>query len=509
VTQALLEMRGITKEFPGVKALSGVDLTVPAGSIHAICGENGAGKSTLMKVLSGVYPHGSYDGEIFFDGKLCEFKDIRSSERCGIAIIHQELALVPYLSIAENVFLGNEQAKRGVIGWDRTLTEAQALLDRVGLHESPQTRVADIGVGKQQLVEIAKALSKDVRLLILDEPTAALNDSDSRHLLELISDLRDHGITSIIISHKLNEVMQIADAITILRDGHTIETIEVNDQLTEDRIVRGMVGRDLTHRFPPRGDHEIGDVAFAVANWTVLHPIDQQRKVVDDVSLNVRAGEIVGIAGLMGAGRTELAMSVFGRSYGRYVSGKVFKGDREVSTKTVTDAIRNGIAYATEDRKHLGLNLMDSIAQSITLPSLRKISTRAVIDHHKEVGVGERFRESMRIKASSVSAVTGKLSGGNQQKVVLSKWLFTDPDVLILDEPTRGIDVGAKYEIYTIINELASRGKAVIVISSELPELLGLCDRIYTLSAGRLTGEVPRADATQETLMRYMMKGRV
>lgn len=385
MTQALLEMRGITKEFPGVKALSGVDLTVPAGSIHAICGENGAGKSTLMKVLSGVYPHGSYDGEIFFDGKLCEFKDIRSSERCGIAIIHQELALVPYLSIAENVFLGNEQAKRGVIGWDRTLTEAQALLDRVGLHESPQTRVADIGVGKQQLVEIAKALSKDVRLLILDEPTAALNDSDSRHLLELISDLRDHGITSIIISHKLNEVMQIADAITILRDGHTIETIEVNDQLTEDRIVRGMVGRDLTHRFPPRGDHEIGDVAFAVANWTVLHPIDQQRKVVDDVSLNVRAGEIVGIAGLMGAGRTELAMSVFGRSYGRYVSGKVFKGDREVSTKTVTDAIRNGIAYATEDRKHLGLNLMDSIAQSITLPSLRKISTRAVIDRKSVV----------------------------------------------------------------------------------------------------------------------------
>ncbi|MBU8810074.1 ATP-binding cassette domain-containing protein [Mycolicibacterium goodii] len=509
MTQALLEMRGITKEFPGVKALSGVDLTVTAGSIHAICGENGAGKSTLMKVLSGVYPHGSYDGEIFFDGRLCEFKDIRGSERCGIAIIHQELALVPYLSIAENVFLGNELSTRGVIGWDRTLTEAQALLDRVGLHESPQTRVADIGVGKQQLVEIAKALSKDVRLLILDEPTAALNDSDSRHLLELISDLRDHGITSIIISHKLNEVMQIADTVTILRDGHTIETIEVNEELTEDRIVRGMVGRDLTHRFPPRGDHEIGEVVFAVANWTVLHPIDQQRKVVDDVSLNVRAGEIVGIAGLMGAGRTELAMSVFGRSYGRYVSGKVFKGDREVSTKTVSDAIRNGIAYATEDRKHLGLNLMDGIAQSITLPSLRKVSTRSVIDHHREVVVGERFRSSMRIKASSVSAVTGKLSGGNQQKVVLSKWLFTDPDVLILDEPTRGIDVGAKYEIYTIINDLASRGKAVIVISSELPELLGLCDRIYTLSQGRMTGEVARADATQETLMRYMMKGRV
>ncbi|WP_317157575.1 multiple monosaccharide ABC transporter ATP-binding protein [[Mycobacterium] appelbergii] len=501
-------MRGITKEFPGVKALSDVDLSVRAGAIHAICGENGAGKSTLMKVLSGVYPHGSYDGDILFDGKSCEFRDIRSSERSGIAIIHQELALVPYLSIAENVFLGNEISQRGVIGWDRTLTAAQALLDRVGLHESPQTRVADIGVGKQQLVEIAKALAKDARLLILDEPTAALNDSDSRHLLDLIADLRTHGITSIIISHKLNEVLQIADSITILRDGQTIETIEVNDDLTEDRIVRGMVGRDLTHRFPPREDHEIGDVAFAVTNWTVLHPIDKQRKVVDDVSLDVRAGEIVGVAGLVGAGRTELAMSVFGRSYGRYVSGKVFKDNREVSTRTVSDAIRHGIAYATEDRKHLGLNLMDSIAQSITLASLAKVSKRSVIDPHQEAAVGERFRASMRIKASSVSAVTGKLSGGNQQKVVLGKWLFTDPDVLILDEPTRGIDVGAKYEIYTIINELASRGKAIIVISSELPELLGLCDRIFTLSQGRLTGEVARVDATQETLMRYMMKGR-
>jgi putative multiple sugar transport system ATP-binding protein len=504
----LLEMRGITKEFPGVRALSEVNLTVEAGAIHAICGENGAGKSTLMKILSGVYPHGSYDGEILFDGKSCEFKDIRSSERCGIAIIHQELALVPYLSIAENLFLGNELSSYGVIGWDKTLSEARTLLDRVGLAESPQTRVSDIGVGKQQLVEIAKALSKQVRLLILDEPTAALNDADSRHLLDLIVELRNHGITSIVISHKLNEVMQVADTVTILRDGSAIETIDVDDGLTEDRIVRGMVGRDLTHRFPPRADREIGDVVFGVANWTVLHPIDQHRKVVDDVSLQVRAGEIVGIAGLMGAGRTELAMSVFGRTYGKYVSGKVFKDGREVSTRTVPDAIKNGIAYATEDRKQLGLNLMDSIAKSITLPSLRKVSKRWVINDHEEAGVAERFRASMRIKASSVASATGKLSGGNQQKVVLSKWLFTDPDVLILDEPTRGIDVGAKYEIYTLINELAARGKAVLVISSELPELLGLCDRIYALSQGRLTGEVAQADATQETLMRYMMKGR-
>jgi putative multiple sugar transport system ATP-binding protein len=504
----VLEMRGITKEFPGVKALSEVNLTVKAGAIHAICGENGAGKSTLMKILSGVYPHGSYAGEILFDGHVCEFKDIRASERSGIAIIHQELALVGYLSIAENLYLGNEQSTYGVIGWDKTLSEARALLDRVGLSESPQTRVSDIGVGKQQLVEIAKALSKQVRLLILDEPTAALNDADSRHLLDLIVELRGHGITSIIISHKLNEVMQVADTVTILRDGRTIETVDVDEGLTEDRIVRGMVGRDLTHRFPPRTERKVGDVVFGVSNWTVLHPIDQHRKVVDDVTINVRAGEIVGIAGLMGAGRTELAMSVFGRTYGKYVGGTVFKDGREVSTRTVSDAIKHGIAYATEDRKQLGLNLMDSIAQSITLPSLRKVSRRWVINDHDETGVGERFRASMSIKAPSVSVSTGKLSGGNQQKVVLSKWLFTDPDVLILDEPTRGIDVGAKYEIYTLINELAARGKAIIVISSELPELLGLCDRIYTLSQGRLTGEVAQADASQETLMRYMMKGR-
>jgi putative multiple sugar transport system ATP-binding protein len=504
----VLEMRGITKGFPGVKALSEVNLTVKAGAIHAICGENGAGKSTLMKILSGVYPHGSYAGQVLFEGKPCEFKDIRASERAGIAIIHQELALVPYLSIAENLFLGNEQSNYGVIGWDKTLREARALLDRVGLSESPQTRVSDIGVGKQQLVEIAKALSKQVRLLILDEPTAALNDADSHHLLDLIVELRGHGITSIIISHKLNEVMQVADSVTILRDGRTIETVEVDDALTEDRIVRGMVGRDLTHRFPPRESRDIGDVLFGISNWTVMHPIDQHRRVVDDISLDVRSGEIVGIAGLMGAGRTELAMSVFGRTYGKYLSGKVFKSGREVSTRTVSDAIKHGIAYATEDRKQLGLNLMDSIAHSITLPSLRKVSRRWVINEHDETGVGERYRASMRIKSPSVSETTGKLSGGNQQKVVLSKWLFTDADVLILDEPTRGIDVGAKYEIYTLINELAARGKAVIVISSELPELLGLCDRIYTLSQGRLTGEFAQEDATQEALMRSMMKGR-
>jgi putative multiple sugar transport system ATP-binding protein len=500
-------MRNITKRFGNVTALNDVNLTVRHGEIHAICGENGAGKSTLMKVLSGIYPHGSYQGEIAFDGQPGEFKDIRSSERRGIGIIHQELALVPVLSIAENIFLGNEHASAGIISWHETTIHAKRLLDQVGLDESPQTRISDIGVGKQQLVEIAKALSKKVKLLILDEPTAALNDEDSRHLLDLIVELSGQGLTCIIISHKLNEVMRVADTITILRDGQTIETRVIEPGLTEEHIIRGMVGRDMVDRFPPRSVHPIGEITFAIQDWTVFHPLDQQRKVVDGVSISVRRGEVVGLAGLMGAGRTELAMSVFGRSYGKKGGGAVFKDGKEIRTRTVSEAIRHGIAYATEDRKHYGLNLMDDIARSVTLASLPKVSRAAIINEHEETIVAERFRKDMQIKAPSVKATTGNLSGGNQQKVVLSKWIFADPDVLILDEPTRGIDVGAKYEIYTIINSLAAQGKSVIVISSELPELIGLCDRIYTLNEGRLTGEVACEDAAQETLMHYMMKG--
>ncbi|MFJ5222526.1 multiple monosaccharide ABC transporter ATP-binding protein [Streptomyces sp. NPDC088400] len=510
MTAPVLEMRSIVKTFPGVKALSDVSLTVAPGEVHAICGENGAGKSTLMKVLSGVHPHGSYEGEILFEGSPCAFRDIRASESQGIVIIHQELALVPYLSIAENIFLGNEHASRGIINWSDTLRNAARLLKRVGLNEHPQTRVADIGVGKQQLVEIAKALAKEVKLLILDEPTAALNDADSAQLLRLIGELKSQGITSIIISHKLNEISEIADSVTILRDGRTIETLDVGaGSTTEDRIIRGMVGRDLDHRFPERTPYP-GDPgarpALEVRDWTVHHPIDQQRKVVDGVSVHVRRGEIVGIAGLMGAGRTELAMSLFGRSYGRNISGTVFKDGQEIRTKTVPEAVAHGIAYVTEDRKQYGLNLIDTIGRNITLGALSKVSRRGVVDEHEETRVAESYRKSMNIKAPTVFEQVGRLSGGNQQKVVLSKWIFTGPEVLILDEPTRGIDVGAKYEIYTVIDQLAAQGKAVVFISSELPELLGMCDRIYTMAAGRLTGEIARADATQEVLMRHMTK---
>jgi putative multiple sugar transport system ATP-binding protein len=506
----VLEMRSIVKTFPGVKALADVSLSVRAGEVHAVCGENGAGKSTLMKVLSGVHPHGSYEGEILFEGEPCRFKDIGASEKRGIVIIHQELALVPYLSLAENIFLGNEHATRGVISWGETLKHATDLLRRVGLNEHPQTRVADIGVGKQQLVEIAKALSKEVKLLILDEPTAALNDEDSGKLLDLILELKSQGITSIIISHKLNEIARVADSVTVIRDGHSIETLDVKAaETTEERIIRAMVGRDLDHRFPERTPHPqdlTAAPALEIRDWTVFHPIDQQRKVVDSVSLNVRRGEIVGIAGLMGAGRTELAMSVFGRAYGKYAGGSVLKDGTEIRTRTVPEAVGHGIAYVTEDRKHYGLNLIDSINRNVSLSALRKVARRGVVDEHEERKVSEGFRKSMNIKAPNVSEPVGRLSGGNQQKVVLSKWIFAGPDVLILDEPTRGIDVGAKYEIYTVIDQLAAEGKAVVFISSELPELLGMCDRIYTMSAGRLTGEVPRAEATQEVLMRHMTK---
>lgn len=508
MSNTILRMHEITKDFNGIKALDGVSLEVERGQVHAICGENGAGKSTLMKVLSGVYAHGSFAGTIEFEGHETAYKTINDSERDGIVIIHQELALSPYLSIAENIFLGNEQSQHGVIDWHKTNREASLLLARVGLDENPATKILELGVGKQQLVEIAKALSKRVKLLILDEPTAALNDEDSDHLLSLIDQLRNQGITCIMISHKLKEIRKIADTVTIIRDGKTVETLSMSSEnATEARIIRSMVGRPLDSMFPPREPH-IGEEIFRVENWTVYHPVDTSRLVVDNASFRVHAGEIVGFAGLMGAGRTELAMSIFGRLYGSNISGKVFKNGTEIQTRNVNEAIRNGLAYVTEDRKKYGLNLIGGITPNISAAALGKLAKAGIIDLNREYSVAESYRKSMNIKALNVSAITGMLSGGNQQKVLLSKWIFTGPDVLILDEPTRGIDVGAKYEIYGIINELAAQGKAVVVISSELPELLGLSDRIYAISEGRITGEVPRDEATQEVLMHYMTAGK-
>lgn len=501
----ILEMRSITKTFPGVKALEDVTLNVKRGEIHAICGENGAGKSTLMKVLSGVYPHGTYTGDIYFDGQVEAFNSINDSEARGIVIIHQELALIPYLSVAENIFLGNEQVSGAFIDWHKTNAEAAKLLARVGLDENPVTPVNQLGVGKQQLIEIAKALSKRVKLLILDEPTAALNDQDSAHLLDLLRHLKGQGITCIIISHKLNEIVDIADSTTIIRDGKTIETLVMDENVSQDHIIRAMVGRSLENRFP---DHEskLGNEVFSVSDWTVYHPTQPDRKIVDAAALNVRAGEIVGIAGLMGAGRTELAMSVFGRSYGTKISGNVKMHGKDVHLKNVSDAINAGLAYVSEDRKHYGLNLIQDIKTNTTSAALRNLSKRGWVNSNEEIRVAEDYRQQLRTKTPNVNALVGKLSGGNQQKVVLAKWMYTNPDLLILDEPTRGIDVGAKYEIYTIINKLADEGKAVLVISSELPELLGICDRIYTLSQGRITGCIDQGEATQENLMELMTK---
>jgi putative multiple sugar transport system ATP-binding protein len=496
----LLEMQTITKEFPGVKALDQVNLKVRRGEIHAICGENGAGKSTLMKVLSGVYPAGTYDGEIHFEGRLTTFKNIRESENQGIIIIHQELALVPDLSIAENIFLGNETAKGGVINWHEANKRTEKLLAKVGLNEAPTTRVDSLGVGKQQLVEIAKALSKDVKLLILDEPTAALQENDSLKLLDLMLELKSQGVTSIIISHKLNEVKYVSDTVTIIRDGMSVSTIDTTGGVSEDEIVRDMVGRDMSDRYPAR-ETRVGEMLLEVENWNVWHPEHSDRQVIKDISFNVRAGEVVGIAGLMGSGRTELAMSIFGKSYGRKISGTVKLHGTTADVSRVSRAIDAGLAYVTEDRKSLGLILDESIQFNTTLAHLEGVSKAGILNANAETQVAEHYRNALKTRTPSVFQSVGNLSGGNQQKVVLAKWLNTSPEVLILDEPTRGIDVGAKYEIYAIMNDLSAQGKGVVMISSEMPELLGMCDRIYVMNEGAFVGELAAKDASQERIM--------
>lgn len=507
LAKILLEMKNITKRFPGVKALDNVNLQVEEGEIHALVGENGAGKSTLMNVLSGIYPYGTYEGEIFYQGDLCRFSDIKDSEKKGIVIIHQELALIPYMTIGENMFLGNEQGSLFRIDWDETYSKAYNLLNTVGLQESPRTLIKDISVGKQQLVEIAKALSKNVKLLILDEPTASLNEADSRKLLDLLLQFKKEGLTSIIISHKLNEIEYVADKITIIRDGSTIETLDKSkDAISEDRIIRGMVGREISDRFPKRENTILGEISLEVNNWTVYHPLYAGRRVVDNVSFYLRKGEVVGIAGLMGAGRTELALSIFGKSYGSQISGTLKINKKEVKLKNSRQAIDHKIAYITEDRKGDGLILSNPIKVNTTLAKMEKISRHNIIDHNLEKMAAEEYIDKLKTKCTGPDHLVGNLSGGNQQKVLVSKWMFTDSDILILDEPTRGIDVGAKYEIYCIINQLVSEGKSILLISSELPEIIGMCDRIYIMNGGKMVGEVSREDASQEYIMGQILK---
>lgn len=501
MAKALLEMRNITKEFPGVKALNNVTLSVEEGEIHALCGENGAGKSTLMNVLSGIYGYGSYSGDIIYDGKLCKFQTIKDSESLGIVIIHQELALVPLLTIAENMFLGNERGSKFKVDWAETFDKADSLLAEVGLKESSHTLIKDIGVGKQQLVEIAKALGKKVRLLILDEPTASLNENESKHLLDLLLEFKKQGMTSIIISHKLNEISYVADKITVIRDGAVIKTLDKSkDDFSENTIIAAMVGRDITDRFPKRAS-KVGDVCFEVKNWCVDHPVFDGIKVCDNVNFNLRKGEVLGISGLMGAGRTELAMSIFGHSYGANISGQIFLNGKEIELPNVKSAISHKIAYVTEDRKGNGLILSQTITQNTVSARPEKVSKHGIYNFDECRRVAQDSAKEMRTKCATVDEAVGNLSGGNMQKVLLGKWLFADPDILILDEPTRGIDVGAKYEIYCIINRMVAEGKSVILISSEMPEVLGMSDRIYVMNEGRMIAEMDAKDASQEKIM--------
>ena len=505
----ILEMKNITKLYPGVKALDNVNLQVKRGEIHALVGENGAGKSTLMNVLSGTIPHGQYTGQIFYNGEECQFKNIHDSEKKGIVIIHQELALIPELTIAENMFLGNERRNKiGKIDWDETNKLAADNMKRVGLKESPQTMIKNIGTGKQQLVEIAKALSKDVKLLILDEPTSSLNEEDSQMLLDMMIAFKNEGMTAIIITHKLNEVAYVSDRITVVRDGSTIETMDnPNHDIDEEKIIRGMVGRELSNRYPVREHNIQEDILLEVVNWNVFHPVYTEKQMVKDASFYVRKGEIVGFSGLQGAGRTELVMSLFGKSYGSKISGHEFINGKEVFLKNERDAINHKLAYATEDRKTNGLILSDTITRNTTLAKMDKVSGFAgIIDTAKEKHVAEEYVKAMRTKTPSVEQNVGNLSGGNQQKVLLSKWMFADPDVLFLDEPSRGIDVGAKYEIYCIMNEMVEQGKAVVMVSSELPELLGMCDRIYIMNEGKIVGEKLASEATQENIMACILE---
>ena len=506
----ILEMKNITKEYPGVKALNNVNLKIERASIHALVGENGAGKSTLMNILSGTIAHNEYTGQILYNNNECKFQKIHDSEKLGIVIIHQELALIPELTIAENMFLGNERKNRfGIIDWNETFHRADKAMKAVGLNENTQSLIKDIGTGKQQLVEIAKAISKDVKLLILDEPTSSLNDEDSRMLLDmLIRFKKEKGITSIIITHKLQEVAYVADEITVIRDGMTIETIDNSHHLLNDeRIIKGMVGRELEDRYPAR-EHVISDeIIFEARDWSVYHPIYTEKCVVNNISFNVKKGEVVGFSGLQGAGRTELAKSLFGKSYGSRISGQEFIAGKEVFLNSSRDAIVNGLAYVTEDRKTDGLILSETIAKNTTLARMEKIADkRGVVDVSKENMVAKEYVKAMKTKTPSVLQKVGNLSGGNQQKVLLSKWMFAGPEVLFLDEPTRGIDVGAKYEIYSIINDMVGQGKSVVMISSDLTELLGMCDRIYVMNEGKITGEFSAEEATQEKIMSTILK---
>ena len=506
MAENILEMKNIIKEFPGVKALNDVNFSVKKGEIHALVGENGAGKSTLMKVLSGVHPFGSYEGDIIIGGEVKAFNGIKDSEESKVAIIYQELALVKEMNIVENIFLGNEIKKHGIINWNEAINKTKKVLAEVGLKDNPLSKIVNLGIGKQQLIEIAKAISKNIDILILDEPTAALTESESDNLLIIIKELRNKGVSCVYISHKLNEVIDVADTITVLRDGQTITSFANDETINEEKIISLMVGRELTTRFP-RVEHTPGDVVLEVNNLNVYSEEITDKKIINNVSFKARKGEIVGISGLMGAGRTEMAMSLFG-AYGSNVSGKVKLDGAEFKIKGPRESIEKGLCYLSEDRKANGLVLMMDIKENISLASLEKVCKNMMINSNEEMKVANEYVKKLLIKTPSIEQNVNNLSGGNQQKVVLAKWLLAGPKVLILDEPTRGIDVGAKFEIYNIMNELVKAGVSIIMISSELPEVLGMSDRILVMNNGEIKAELGYKDVSQEKVMHYATGGK-
>ena len=494
-----LEVRGLTKTFPGVTALDAVSFDLGAGEVHALCGENGAGKSTLIKVLSGIHPHGSYEGEILVDGRPAAFASIADAENAGIAVIYQELALIGGMTVAENVFLGVEPRRGALIDWHKMYADTRRLLDEYDLALDPTARVADLGIGQQQLVEIVKALAKDSTILLLDEPTAALTEAEVERLLGIVARLRERGITCVYISHKLDEVFAIADRITVLRDGEGVCTLAIATT-GKDEVIRHMVGREIVDFYPRRA----GATGAALLEVEELFVAAEGVEVLQDISLEVRAGEVLGLGGLMGAGRSELLMHIMG-AYGTRTAGQVRIGGRALKGHSPADAIAEGLVLVSEDRKRYGLLLDKSIGFNLSLASLGQFSGRMLIDAHREIDRNQLFFDSLGIRANGQETVVGSLSGGNQQKVVLGKALMTEPQVIMLDEPTRGIDVGAKVEVYELVNRLTAEGKAVLLVSSELPELMGMSDRMVILSNGRIGGAFDRDDATQERILAAAM----
>jgi D-xylose transport system ATP-binding protein len=498
--EIILDFIDVTKRFPGVVALDKASFQVREGQIHGICGENGAGKSTLMKILSGVYPHGTYEGSIIYGGEELKLgaSSIREAAEKGIAIVYQELTLVRTMTVGENVFLGREPVEYGSIDWNKLYADTRAILDKYGLDVEPQETVKNLGVGKMQMVEIAKALSENARVLILDEPTSALSEAEVEKLIDILKTLKSHGITCIYITHKLEELFRVTDTVTVMRDGKVITTKPISDYTLED-MVKYMVGREMKERFP-KGNRQPGEVIFSVENLKANDPNNAARKIISDVNFDVRKGEILGIAGLMGSGRTELVMTLFGE-FGKITDGKVVLMGRELNPTSARQAIDAGISLVPEDRKGMGLVLIQSILKNISLPNLQKFSGFMRIDSDAELNASQQQAKSLRIKAPNLDVAVETLSGGNQQKVVISKWLLSTPSVLIMDDPTRGIDVGAKYEIYKLMNDLAEAGVAIIMISSDLEEVLGMSDRIMVMCRGHSAATLPISEATVERVM--------